>query len=113
MVHIGIRCHPSVPVHAGDLEEWLHAQVDHWRVQIPGATVRCARLSQPLPSGDMHLGWLIEVDLPDEHGGRAERVIHEALTDMRLLGFHPTMLTPAEVDAGLESAAHANGRAVT
>jgi hypothetical protein len=111
MVHIAIRCHPSVPVHAGDLEEWLDAQLDRRRVQIPGATVRMSRLTQQLPSGDMHLGWLIEVDLPDEHGPRAKRVMNEALTDMRLLGFHPTMLAPAGDDVGLEVAVSANGRA--
>jgi hypothetical protein len=111
MGQITIRCHPSVPVHAGDLEEWLHAQVDRWRVQVPGTTVRLSRLSQQLPSGESHLGWLIEIGLPDAHGPFAKRLLNESLTDMRLLGFHPTVLTPVEADAGLVSAAATNGLA--
>jgi hypothetical protein len=109
MVQLSIRCHPSVPVEAGELEEWLEQQVDGLRADAPHATVRLARLVQRVPSGEFDIGWLLEVELPDAAGPAAERRLSNLVTDMRLLGFHPTLLAP--VDAPVRPlAASGNGR---
>jgi hypothetical protein len=101
MAQIAIRCHPSIPVDAADLEDWLQAQVEQLRAEARPATLRLARLTQPRPSGQKHVGWLLEVEVPDGHV-RASRQLVETIRDMRLLGFQPTVLAPAESGAVLQ-----------
>jgi hypothetical protein len=96
MLQLAIRCHPSVPVDAEDLEEWLEHQVEKLRATAPHATVRLARLTQHLPNAEVDVGWLLELELAEADRGLAEQQLDEALTDMRLLGFQPTVLTPFE-----------------
>ena len=99
MIKFAIRCHPSVPVEAEDLEEWLEHQADKLRAKAPHATVRLARLTQHLPSTEVDIGWLLELEVDDGGQVAIERQLEEALTDMRLLGFQPTVLTPSSVAA--------------
>src|SRR5689334_12975921 len=94
MLKLAIRCHPSVPVEAEDLEEWLEHQADKLRARAPHATVRLARLTQHLPNAEVDIGWLLELEVDDSDQVATERQLDEALTDMRLLGFQPTVLTP-------------------
>src|SRR4051812_9859511 len=94
MITLAIRCHPSVPVDADDLEEWLEHQADKLRAKAPHATVRLARLTQHLPGTEGDIGWLLELELAHSDQVATEAQLDEALTDMRLLGFQPTVLTP-------------------
>jgi hypothetical protein len=94
MLHLAIRSHPSVPVDAHDLEDWLERQVENLRAEAPTAIVRLARLSQQLPNAEVGIGWLLELEVPDAERVAAERQLQELLTDMRLLGFAPTVLSP-------------------
>jgi hypothetical protein len=96
MVYIAIRCHPSVPVDAEDLEEWLEHQVEKLRAKAPNATIRLARLSQQLPNAAVDVGWLLELELEEVDRAQAEQQLDESLTDMRLLGFQPTLLRTSD-----------------
>jgi hypothetical protein len=59
-------------------------------------TVRLSRLSQELPTHDLGIGWLLELDLPEDEPLLARDRLAETLTDMRLLGLEPTLLTRIE-----------------
>jgi hypothetical protein len=88
MVEFSIRCHPSVPLEATDLEEWLDARVRELRTAWPTGTIRLFRLSQSLPSDDVDVGWLLEAGLPAD-GLDIEQWLEDTLRDMHLLGFQP------------------------
>jgi hypothetical protein len=95
MAQITIRCHPRVPVPTEELEVWLKREVDHLRDEVPLATVRLSSLTQHLPSADIDVGWLIELELPDDEPSLEGRDLAVALRDMQLLGLQPTLLTRA------------------
>jgi hypothetical protein len=92
MAQFAIRCLPRVPVANKDLEHWLEQELGELRRHIPQGIIRLSRLTQPLPSTDVGIGWLIEFDLRDDQslleGGR----LASLLRDLRLLGFQPTLL---------------------
>jgi hypothetical protein len=95
MVQLAIRCHPCAPVSADELEGWLEHEVSDLRLQAPHGTVRLSRLIQGPPSGQLDIGWLIELELAeDERLLSGDRLAH-ALRDMLLLGLQPTLLAPA------------------
>jgi hypothetical protein len=96
MLQLTIRSHPIVPVDAPDLEEWLEHQVDRLRGTAPQATIRLARLTQHLPNAHVDVGWLLELEVSDSDRNAVEQQLREVLTDMRLLGFEPTVLAPRE-----------------
>jgi hypothetical protein len=97
MVRLAIRCHPVVPVSTDELERWLERQVHELRVEAPQGTVRLSRLTQGLPSADLDIGWLLELELPEEEPLLARDRLADALRDMRLLGLQPTLLGPLEL----------------
>jgi hypothetical protein len=92
MVQLAIRCQPRVPVDDNELEQWLEHQVTELRAGAPHGTIRLSRLTQGLPSA---IGWLLELELAEEEPLLAGDRLADALTDMRLLGLQPTLLTPA------------------
>ena len=97
MVQLAIRLHPRVPVSAGQLERWLAQLVDRLREEAPQGTVRLSRLTQPLPSVEVGIGWLLELELPEGERLLARDRLAEALRDMRLLGLEPSLLAPQEL----------------
>jgi hypothetical protein len=107
MSKIAIRCHPCVPISADDLGEWLEHQVMDLRALVPGAAVRLSRLAETLPSGDVDVGWLIELELSERQRVLVHDRLIEAVRDMGLLGFQPTVLESADVS---EWATAGNGR---
>jgi hypothetical protein len=96
MFQFAIRCHPSVPVAADELEQWLDQQVADLRAMAPEGTIRSSRLTQGLPSGDIDVGWLLELELSDRERHLIDDRLTEAVRDMQLLGFQPTVLVPLE-----------------
>jgi hypothetical protein len=81
-----------VPVPCEELELWLKRELDRLRDEVPQMTVRLSSLTQHLPSADIDVGWLIELELPDDGPMLENRDIAVALRDMQLLGLQPTLL---------------------
>jgi hypothetical protein len=103
VVHFAIRCHPTVPVSVDELEPWLQEQVDHLRAVRPEGTVRLSRLTQSLPSGDLDIGWLLELELPNRESPPVRDRLAELLRDMRLLGLQTTLLAPHDLSEGRDN----------
>ena len=93
MTEIAIRCHPSVPVAPQEIADWLEQQISDLRALVPDATIRLSRLTQTLPSRDVDVGWLVELELSDHDAETVHDRLVEAIRDMGLLGFDPTLLT--------------------
>ncbi len=93
MVELAIRCHPCVPVDAGELESWLERQLGELRGAAPESIVRFSRLTQALPDSEIAIGWLVEMELQDDYAPLVSERLGEALRDMRLLGLQPKVLT--------------------
>ncbi|MDQ3759521.1 MAG: hypothetical protein M3331_06240 [Actinomycetota bacterium] len=96
MLRLSIRCHPCVPVAADQLEQWLSCQVAELRSDVPHGTVRLSRLTQHLPSSDVPIGWLLELELFEADSDRVHLRILDALRDMRLLGLQLTVMAPVD-----------------
>src|SRR3954452_14349354 len=100
MLHFSIRCHPPVPVTTADLEEGLERQQERLRRDAPTSTMRLSRVAQPLPSRTVDLGWLVDFEVPEGEGLITHEHVSSMVTDMRLLGFQPTVLAPVAASAG-------------
>jgi hypothetical protein len=100
MVSLTIRCRPCVPVPTAELENWLARRLEELRAELPQLRVRLLRLTQPLPSDDIEVGWLLELELPVDQWAPMEGRLHATVTDLRLLGLQPTLLQPRDAAAG-------------
>jgi hypothetical protein len=88
-----IRCHPYVPVAVEELDLWLEQEAERLRRETPGGGVRLSRLEQTLPSGNVCVGWLLELDAPEGESLLGTRLT-ATLAALRLLGVQPTILAP-------------------
>jgi hypothetical protein len=109
MHQFAIRCHPYSPITTGDVDDWLHAEVERLRERAPQAALRLLRLTQAFPTGDAEVGWLIEFDATGEETTLDDDDLARILRDLRLLGLQPTLLQ-AGVMAGSDFAANGTGR---
>jgi hypothetical protein len=64
-VQLALRCLPRVPVAAEEVEHWLEHELEELRRDLPQGTIRLSRLTQALPSADVGIGWLIELELAE------------------------------------------------
>jgi hypothetical protein len=92
MQRLAIRCTPCAPVATAEVEQWLDDEVAQLRASAPHAVLRLIRLTQTVSTGDIGIGWLLEIESTcgDEHLGREG--LDSVLRDMRLLGLQPTVL---------------------
>ena len=88
-----IRCHPYVPVEVEELDVWLEQEAERLRRETPGGGVRLSRLEQTLPSGNVCVGWLLELDPLGGESLLGNR-LSATLAELRLLGVQPTILAP-------------------
>jgi hypothetical protein len=79
-----------VPLEPSELEDWLEARVSDLREAWPTGTIRLFRLTQPLASEVIDVGWLLEAELPAEEAD-LQPWLAETVRDMRLLGFQPVV----------------------
>lgn len=99
MAKLTIRCHPLTPADHRELETWLQEQAGQIRRAHAGAMVRLSRLTQDLPSGELGIGWVLELDLGEDLASIGKELafaLDEAIRDMRLLGLQPLTLAPLE-----------------
>jgi hypothetical protein len=97
MIQVAIRCQPSVPIDADELERWLELEVVDLRAETTHGIIRLSRLTQGVPNAHVDIGWLIELQLSEEEPLLTRDRLAQALGDMRLLGLEPTLLTPLDV----------------
>jgi hypothetical protein len=97
MVKFAIRCQRAVPTDTDELDQWLEQRMRELRNGAPTGTLRVSRLNQGMPSGPVDIGWLLEFELPESELPLIDEPLSAAVTDMRLLGFQPTVLAPADV----------------
>lgn len=95
MSKLSIRCHPCAPVAADELERWLGQEVERLRESAPHAVLRLIRLVQRVPTGDVGIGWLIELDAPNADAPLGDEALTCVVRDLRLLGLQPTVLRGA------------------
>jgi hypothetical protein len=98
MTKLTIRCHPCTPVAPAEIQDWLELKMSQLRAGDPEAIIRLSRVSQELPKMEMEMGWLIELELPEDsalldRNGRGNPLA-DTLTDMRFLGLQPLLLFP-------------------
>jgi hypothetical protein len=97
-------------VSADELDHWLERQVSHLRNEAPQGTIRLLRLTQELPDASLDIGWLLELELPEEEPLLGRDRLGDALRDMRLLGLQPTIFAPLNLSGGSNSGDdHAGG----
>jgi hypothetical protein len=94
MVQFAIRCLPRIPVATADLEHWLEQELNDLRSVAPQGTIRLSRLTQELPTSEVGIGWLIELELPEDEPLLGWDRLASVLRDLRLLGLQPTLLVP-------------------
>jgi len=66
MIQIAIRCHPRAPLPAEDFGVWLEREIADLRAEDPQRALRLSSLTQHLPGGDVEIGWLVELEVPDD-----------------------------------------------
>jgi hypothetical protein len=96
MVQLAIRCLPRVPVATEELERWLETELEELRVRAPEGTIRLSRLTQELSSVEVSIGWLIELELPEDQSVLDREPLGPRLSHLRLLGLQPTLLVPGQ-----------------
>ncbi|MGH2966902.1 MAG: hypothetical protein ACRDMH_16190 [Solirubrobacterales bacterium] len=95
LVRFAIRCQPRIPVATEDVERWLDRELADLRHHAPEGTIRLSRLTQELPTVEVGIGWLIELELAEDQPLLRWDRLASVLRDLRLLGLQPTLLTPA------------------
>lgn len=100
MRRLAIRCHSCTPAPATELTVWLEHRIEELRSRTP-LLVRVSYLTSELPTTAVDDGWLLELEMPAGLAGEelepALRALQEMVRDMRVLGFTPTVLAPAEL----------------
>jgi hypothetical protein len=94
VVQLAIRCQPTTPISADELEGWLELEMHELRAAVPRATVRLSRLTQGGPKADLDIGWLVELEVAESERLLGEERLADAIRDMRLLGLEPKLLVP-------------------
>jgi hypothetical protein len=95
LVRFAIRCLPRIPVATEDVQRWLDHELADLRQHAPEGTIRLSRLTQDLPTVNVGIGWLIELELPADQALLRRDRLASVLRDLRLLGLQPTLLVPS------------------
>jgi hypothetical protein len=92
MQRLAIRFTPCAPIDTAEVEQWLEDAVVQFRARAPHAVLRLLSLTQTVPTGEIGIGWLLEIDTTCGDEPLNEGVLGSVLRDARLLGLQPTVL---------------------
>lgn len=94
MTEIFIRCQAEDHKAAMRFEQWLGQKRAASPSLMTDGTVRVSRLAPALVTVRSGAGWLIEFALKEEESLIDWQFLAAVITDLRLLGLEPTVLTP-------------------
>jgi hypothetical protein len=92
MDSILIYCRPRGDRRGHTLRAWLEHQAAELSTRPGVQRTVVVHLTSPDPSSPRDLGWVLECELTNAGSARAG-ALRELLTDMRLVGFDPTVFT--------------------
>jgi hypothetical protein len=92
MDSILIYCRPRANGRAYTLRAWLEQQAAELSAGPDVARTTVVDLTTPSTGGPREHGWLLDCELLDAAGPPSD-ALRELLTDMRLVGFDPTVFT--------------------
>ena len=101
MSQIAIRCHRCAPVAADEVEQWLADELERLRSEAPTAVLRLLRLTQHAPTGEVEIGWLIELEPANGEPQFDSAILAPVVRDLRLLGLQPTLFGVLEHSNGV------------
>ena len=93
VTQIAIRCRAPDQESALRFEHWLGKKRDSSPNLITDGTVRVSRLAPALVTVRAGTGWLLEFELRQEESLLDWQCLAALITDLRLLGLKPTILT--------------------
>jgi len=93
VTQLAIRCRAQDHESAVRFEHWLGQKQDTSPILMTGGTVRVSRLAPALVTVRAGMGWLLEFELRQEDSLLDSQCLAALITDLRLLGLEPTILT--------------------
>jgi hypothetical protein len=94
ITQLAIRCRAPDQESAVRFEHWLGQKRHSSPILMTDGTVRVSRLSPALVTVRAGAGWLLEFELRQEESLLDWQCLAALITDLRLLGLEPTILTP-------------------
>jgi hypothetical protein len=94
VTELAIRCRAPDPESAVRFEQWLGQKCTSSPILMTDGTVRVSRLAPALVTVRASAGWLLEFELCQEESLLDWQCLAAMVTDLRLLGLEPTILTP-------------------
>ena len=92
MDSILIYCRPRANTRADTLRGWLEDQASELSAGPAVGRATVVDLTTPTTGGPREHGWLLDCELVDA-ASRSNDALRGLLTDMRLVGFDPTVFT--------------------
>jgi hypothetical protein len=92
MDSILIYCRPRANARGETLRAWFERQAAELSARTGVERIAVVRLTTPDPNSRRDLGWLLECELANAGGARAD-TLRALLTDMRLVGLEPVVFT--------------------
>jgi len=94
VTELAIRCRAPDQESAVRFEHWLGQKRASSPILMTDGTVRVSRLAPALVTVRAGTGWLLEFELRQEESLLDWQCLAALITDLRLLGLEPTILTP-------------------
>lgn len=94
MTEISIRCHAKDEEAAVRFEQWLGQKRAASPISMTDGTIRVSRLAPAIVTVRSGAGWLIELEPHEDESPVDWQCVSALVTDLRLLGLDPTVLTP-------------------
>ena len=96
ITQLAIRCRAPDHESAVRFEHWLGQKRASSPILMTDGAVRVSRLGPALVTVRAGMGWLLECELRQEESLLDWQCLAALITDLRLLGLEPTILTPPD-----------------